>query len=877
MYDWARDNGYDVITPGPTTRPGTAFTEAYRAQQTPAAVEPMSRLAQLNAKYPLGVEIKYQPGTPTGRKEVGLRLDRGNPGPNTPFADRAPFIRGSLKRAQELIDEDRAFPYAERNAAAGLPGDAGTISHTHIKNGISGVISHEYGHAVHAYLKEVGISKARIDAVVKKIKADPPSGRALDVYRQNPGGEAFAEAFAHIEHGGADRWGLQALLDEGFPREAAAPALEPAVIRPATQTIDEIRAGEQVEMRGKQAEIKRVKAEQREMEAEVEDLRTIKLDPSFTDSHGHPLVEGDGINILKEQTAYVQKNSWAYQVERGPRVHNPWKPEDSHIAALVQDRSNLATVLFDYGPIAKVTQFMDFVLEPLPATARARDGRQMVANKMMPFGFSSTLVTDFFTALHTYRENARFITIRGTQYPLFRGIQSLTPDTINMIGNNIFGSNDAAMARFNAKYGGRFDHVLDESMNSLIRRADLRIIKGKGSKFDQVVKSGYWAWQNVPGLSTLADGTRLVSKFLYPLIRFTIDPRWLAMNYIEADIIAFGQDGFTSTRVGGRQPGEISEAAFNRMETRSDVSIPLQREGETMTRSANEAREDTGAILLNQNLNRVARNQFDARFPENTRSILDAIPEDGGVHSLLVEKFGPNKGTWAEQLDEMLYGFETKGVKRTIDDEFARVGNSEGWTAQEMTAIRPLMRALTDLHQKTYDDLIAVHVGNPNRSRLERLGNSYWLYWPLSYQIKATKWLVGVLSNRAGGRQTNLGGLWTVNRLHDEFLEATTVSPEFQQQLEDDNILWFTAGMLLPITPFDIGVSLNRGTRYFGANLLGLWPEYDMAPGDMALKMMELGPFYTANLLQRIASHPAVRDFFEEDDGGDNGGYAPPL
>jgi hypothetical protein len=62
--------------------------------------------------------------------------------------------------------------------------------------------------------------------------------------------------------------------------------------------------------------------------------------------------------------------------------------------------------------------------------------------------------------------------------------------------------------------------------------------------------------------------------------------------------------------------------------------------------------------------------------------------------------------------------------------------------------------------------------------------------------------------------------------------------------------------MLLPIAPWDMGLSLNRGVRYVGGNVLGLWPEYQGLndPGDYAQKFMELGPIYSAELFDRLIS-----------------------
>lgn len=175
-------------------------------------------------------------------------------------------------------------------------------------------------------------------------------------------------------------------------------------------------------------------------------------------------------------------------------------------------------------------------------------------------------------------------------------------------------------------------------------------------------------------------------------------------------------------------------------------------------------------------------------------------------------KYGAEKGTWAEQLNETLYSFDRRGVRNMIDEAVRRVRKYEKWTQAEYDQVVPFINKLVERNQQTFDDLTAVHIGNINRSRLERTLNSFWLYWPLSYQIKATKWMVGALTNRAFGQQTNLGGAFTLERAPDRVRELSQ-NPEFQQQMEDNEDWWFAASMLLPVAPWDVGISLNGGFR----------------------------------------------------------------
>lgn len=228
---------------------------------------------------------------------------------------------------------------------------------------------------------------------------------------------------------------------------------------------------------------------------------------------------------------------------------------------------------------------------------------------------------------------------------------------------------------------------------------------------------------------------------------------------------------------------------------------------------------------------------------------LDKVP--------VVVKAGAKGGrkTWSEMLDDMMYDFDTKGVHQSFMDEFVQIAKDEGWSTSEVTEFTKVIERISEKNQQAYDDLVALYQGNLNRNRLERLMNSYWLYWPISYQIKATKWLFNVLANRMGGRQTNLAGAYLVDRQADRFFEELDSDPEFRRQFEDQEDLWFVAAMFFPATPVDIGVSLNRGVRYAGSLLAPeIIPPYAGIDGfeDIAPRMLELGPVYSTRLFQTL-------------------------
>jgi hypothetical protein len=263
---------------------------------------------------------------------------------------------------------------------------------------------------------------------------------------------------------------------------------------------------------------------------------------------------------------------------------------------------------------------------------------------------------------------------------------------------------------------------------------------------------------------------------------------------------------------------------------------------------------DAGLFLHNRNLMPVLERHFDKARLDSVADVLNNLGDTPQI-KLLRERFGDNPKLWSEQLDDMMYSFDTRGVDATVKDSFQKVADELGWTKDEMKEMAPVLEKISEKNQAAYDDIVALYNGNLHRTRLERVLNSYWLYWPLSYQIKAAKWLYGIMLNRMGGRQTNMLGAVLFDRAADTFKQSLATNPKFAQQMEDESDLWFTAMMLFPITPMDTGITLNKGVRYVGSLAApDVVPEYASVHGyeDIPKLILEMGPVYTANLLANV-------------------------
>jgi hypothetical protein len=147
--------------------------------------------------------------------------------------------------------------------------------------------------------------------------------------------------------------------------------------------------------------------------------------------------------------------------------------------------------------------------------------------------------------------------------------------------------------------------------------------------------------------------------------------------------------------------------------------------------------------------------------------------------------------------------------------------------------------------------------GQVDRSNVQRLMNHPLLYWPISYQIKATKWLAGLFLDRMGGYDTGAGGAVTLGAIWETHRDNLQNDPDYHRFLEENGELLFFASMLVPITPWDIGVSLSPWTR------IGLeMATNGSSPTGYARNIFSVGPFYSylqlgPRLIRERAEHDA--------------------
>lgn len=582
--------------------------------------------------------------------------------------------------------------------------------------------------------------------------------------------------------------------------------------------------------------------------------------------------------------AEVVKINPSYRVKRAPEKDIlALVPPDSAIGVAIRHRRAVREWLFEAGPFSTLSNFWHTITRPVARDELARGAKQALMNELVPLGVEPKMVEHILSTLDSRVKESVLVTgPGGFKVRWFRDVGSIPPGMVSRIVEDVLNGNrktgeHKALAAIRDR--GGFYRILAKASSRYGR--SLAEKAGKGDKGAKVLRTVYDIWNDAPLLSKAATTQRVVAKFVYPLFRFALDPRWLALNMTEANALSLSKYGYLRTY---KNMDEASAAArhFARGDDviaqgslAPDSGWSLGRELELFAAKSFDAEsinsvgkvlDDMGenspalveirrnmrieAELMRQRAKKqlddgqISQRQYDADIRRAERL------EDGGTRSM------------AEHLNETLYSYETIGVDATVTEVARSV-----LSADELATLRDtgLLDRVVDVNRKTWDDIQQLYHGNPKRSTLERVMNSYWLFWPISYQIKATKWLTDIMLNGSFGQHNNalLAGKYAL--FQQEHQERMKNNPAYAAMYASHPSLWFVAQMLLPMSPEDIGVSMSRATRLAGTSAQGFlngWLGTEIGaftaekqaedPAAAIGWLTNMGPTYTVELAQRL-------------------------
>ena len=599
------------------------------------------------------------------------------------------------------------------------------------------------------------------------------------------------------------------------------------------------------------------------------DEEIAKFKPNFDPSVSENLDPAELAKIFALE-AEIKRWNPQYVLKLAPQNATPYFTGQGTAYRAMMAGRKMAEDDWSYWVTSKLGRAKDLLLAPGYSRDLQNAARQSMYDEWLNLGAGQEDVNLFMRALKNEWESLK---VPRAGAHIFRSPDKLLPSSIEKIareggsigGRKAFkGFKPEVLAAVKAK---------GDSATEIVRRSGSRTYRDLSKRFpakdgrgslggliDQMYGKDRTGAQAAYGL---ARGGAYLLGTGYHVFRFLADARWYLMNAFEADVLGFARAGLKATRIGGARKVDKVTGQFTH-ETKA-MRLHQNRFSDDFVGVEDILSSDAQASgwLDPRKLGGYVGAAFDAQRPQTTVDVITRMIDNGDpVIDDLIRKFGGNSDDWVKGLDDLLYDIDTKGAKATVVDEVAEMTKRQElvWgSGGEPAAWTDFLDGLYKAHQKNFQDIMHVFHGNVNRSNLERLLNSPLLWWPLSYQLKAGKWVLDILTDRALGAQTDLLGTWTLAKALNLHYDKYEEDADYRSVWDDHPAMWRTLAMMLPMTPFDMGVSQARWTRYSQSWIgtqLGLWEEdrgYPQDPVDFITRSLQMGPQFTIDLLGDIA------------------------
>lgn len=326
----------------------------------------------------------------------------------------------------------------------------------------------------------------------------------------------------------------------------------------------------------------------------------------------------------------------------------------------------------------------------------------------------------------------------------------------------------------------------------------------------------------------------------YYMFRFGMDVRYHAMNYLEAQILYMGRAGLRN--------GELDEAVLLGANPegylRNLDADPVSNTGYSFTRERHHWAYRTFVKEQSEQLGKGLKG-LASEDPALMRKAMEQLAQSDPQLRDMVDAMAATPQKYLKELDD----WHRKMLANVDEADDASVIDRELAVAQrDSPELAEVFGRLGQINKDWWSNVRETFYGNPDRSRAERALNHYLLFWPLSYQIKSTKWFLRVLFDRAGGLQTNAVGAIAMDRVAEAHNRLLATDPNYRDWMEKHRTLVFVAQMLFPVSFDQMGVSLNPALRsiFF----------------DTAKNVLEVGPIYTANKVIKPLAEELYADLY---------------
>ena len=466
---------------------------------------------------------------------------------------------------------------------------------------------------------------------------------------------------------------------------------------------------------------------------------------------------------------YDRNGEWVngsdYTLKVVPRHGTPYyATQGDAYTAMMQGKMAMADTIRD-KVTSRASQVHSALFDRVYSREMASQTRQEIYNELVNAGASPREVNRFLAALRNEWESQSFQFMGAKPR---KTMDALSPNLINAVARGNARTKDGKVI-----FLGFEPEVIAKVGNfgDMMQRTGSRTFRNLAKKYPATPGSGnlgklieqWYGKQSGGNLAAVGRGTRQTvfkAAFGYHVLRFMLDPRWYAMNLFEGEILGMARYGH-KVRQGARSK-TIGQEIRNRPGTPVVQDPAIERlagkSGDTALLAPEEilhADASASGWLDPRNLYGFVRNASRLQRPQQTRKILqEAIDAGSPVIDDLRKTWGDNPETWIDEIEKQLYDIDTKGVRATVmsDATAVQMANTVG---PQSHLYDEFLEGIFKAHTKNYQDIVHTFHGNVNRSNLERLLNSPFLWWPLSYQLKTGKWLIDVMTKQFAGHYGN--------------------------------------------------------------------------------------------------------------------------
>lgn len=531
-------------------------------------------------------------------------------------------------------------------------------------------------------------------------------------------------------------------------------------------------------------------------------------------------------------------------------------PAQSRFTTLVTTKNRWQEMFMDYGPLSPIQRLYDAVLAPISVRWLGKQTQTEVHNLLATVGWEPNASRQFIAKLRARVLESR--SVRGvasiTGSHTFRSVEALPEETLRAIAREV--APDHAQAVLDR--WGDYQKMLTEASNRLLRSVQRKTrMGGSLNPIERAADNAFRFYQYAPGVSKVSFAGQRLTKFVYPWFRFHSDPFFHLMNFTEPSIYAILNNGWR----GLQNP---SEGIPRRMELSSAGLIPP---GGLYAKDApaDLLLADAGTYTAPHNILPRLQREYELTTDKKAIELFDQMTRDHPVAVMMRERFGDNIPDWAAEMNRLMENLVKKPEGMVRAEWKDTLEKELGYSHAELKQLAPVAERLTEIYRGVHNDLTDLYIGRMNRGNFERLANTFFLAFPISYMIKVTAWAYRILFEKLGPVQGSLGAyMW--DQYRQKYENAVQNDPSFAKWTQDNADFLFALEMTMPVTPASIGININKTTRYVGSWLSQEWLG---TPGPGAFDVPSLldnatrmGPLRTIGLAGRLMKEWQVPGFY---------------